>query len=352
MPKVSVVIPVYNVERYIEQCLDSVLSQTFTDIEVIIVNDKSPDNCAKIIQDYAKKDRRIKVLEHQVNRGLRSAVFTGLEQAKAEFVTFVDSDDWLKDTHVETLYNMVVEKNADLGVVGFYYYAEEKYKQVFLGQTRIYTKDEIEQEVLTPFFEQNEYLIHNIQNSRWGKMYKTELLKKAVVGANTKLIMGEDGEINVRYISLCERIAVEANKASYCYRGDNSGAMTKRYNLKRLLQNDIYIEELKKIAKLQNRPGKALGYDRDVLAHEQLFIYLNAYNGYNDKVACVEKILAKVGDKSVILQKAEQSIFPVKIGLKLIANGNIKTGVFMFQIVVALKNFFKKDPNPNIQNVK
>ncbi len=352
MPKVSVVIPVYNVERYIKQCLDSVLSQTFTDIEVIIVNDKSPDKSATIIESYAKKDSRIIVLEHQENMGLRSAVFTGLEHAKAEFVTFVDSDDWLKDNHVETLYNMVVEKNADLGVVGFYYYAEDKYKQVFLGETRVYTKEEIEKEVLTPFFEQNEYLIHNIQNSRWAKLYKTKLLKKAVVGANTKLIMGEDGELNIRYISLCEKIAVEGDKASYCYRGDNTGAMTKRYNLKRLLQNDIYIEELRKIAKLQNRPGKALGYDRDVLAHEQLFIYLNAYNGYNDKVACVKKILAKVKDRTVILQKAEQSILPIKIGLKLIANGNIKMGVFLFQIVVILKNLFKKEQNPNIQNIK
>ena len=92
--KVSAIVPVYNVEKYIYRCVDSILNQTFSDFELILVDDGSPDNCPQICDEYAKKDSRIKVI-HKENGGLSSARNAGLDIASGEWISFIDSDDWI-----------------------------------------------------------------------------------------------------------------------------------------------------------------------------------------------------------------------------------------------------------------
>ena len=93
-PLISIIIPVYNVAAYLPRCLDSIIGQTYPNLEIILVDDESPDNCPQICEEYAAKDKRIKVI-HQKNKGLAGARNTGLDHAHGEFITFVDSDDWL-----------------------------------------------------------------------------------------------------------------------------------------------------------------------------------------------------------------------------------------------------------------
>lgn len=100
-PLLSVIIPVYKVEKYLRQCVDSVINQTYKNLEIILVDDGSPDNCGKICDEYAEKDKRVKVI-HQLNKGLSGARNTGTEQASGEYIAFVDSDDWL-DVHMLSL---------------------------------------------------------------------------------------------------------------------------------------------------------------------------------------------------------------------------------------------------------
>ena len=93
-PKVSIIVPVYNVEKYLDRCMESLLNQTLKDIEIILVDDGSPDNCPQICDEYAKKDSRVKVV-HKVNAGLGYARNSGLDVASGEYVAFVDSDDYV-----------------------------------------------------------------------------------------------------------------------------------------------------------------------------------------------------------------------------------------------------------------
>lgn len=104
MPKISVIIPIYNVERYLGRCLDSVCSQTFNDIEIICVNDCSPDNSAQILQEYAERDKRIKIVNREKNGGLSAARNTGFSVAAAEYIYFLDSDDWIELDFLEKMY--------------------------------------------------------------------------------------------------------------------------------------------------------------------------------------------------------------------------------------------------------
>lgn len=111
-PKVSVIIPIYKVEKYLSRCIDSVLKQTLSDIEIILVDDGSPDSCPQICDNYLKLDERVKVI-HKENGGLSSARNTGMDRAIGEYVFFVDSDDWIDDITLEELVNIAEKTRVD-----------------------------------------------------------------------------------------------------------------------------------------------------------------------------------------------------------------------------------------------
>lgn len=119
VPKVSVIVPVYKTEKYLRRCLDSVVNQTLEDIEVIIVNDASPDNSENIIKEYEEKDDRIVYIKHDKNLGLGGARNTGIKAAKSKYLGSVDSDDWIDEDMFEILYNEAVENDWDVVVCGF-----------------------------------------------------------------------------------------------------------------------------------------------------------------------------------------------------------------------------------------
>jgi len=112
-PKVSIIVPIYKVEKYLRKCIDSILNQTMTEFELILINDGSPDRCGEICDVYAKKDTRIKVI-HKKNGGLADARNAGLEIAEGDYVGFVDSDDWIEKDMYEILYNICVQHECDI----------------------------------------------------------------------------------------------------------------------------------------------------------------------------------------------------------------------------------------------
>ncbi|PLR87261.1 MULTISPECIES: glycosyltransferase [Bacillus] len=112
-PKISIIVPVYNVESYLHKCVDSILAQTHTDFELILVDDGSPDNCGKICDEYANKDSKVKVI-HKKNGGLSDARNAGLDIATGDYIGFVDSDDWIEPDMYELLYNMCIKNNCEI----------------------------------------------------------------------------------------------------------------------------------------------------------------------------------------------------------------------------------------------
>ena len=119
MPKVSIIVPIYNVEKYLDRCIQSLLNQTLKDVEIILVDDGSPDNCPKMCDEYAMKDLRIKVI-HKQNAGLGYARNSGLEIATGEYVAFVDSDDYVESDMYERWYEAINTYNVGMVLCGFY----------------------------------------------------------------------------------------------------------------------------------------------------------------------------------------------------------------------------------------
>ena len=122
MGVISIIVPVYKVEKYLKRCVDSILEQTFRDFELILVDDGSPDQCGRICETYAEKDGRIIAL-HRENGGLSAARNTGLDwmfaNSESSYVTFIDSDDWIHPQYLETLLGTIEKNNAGVSVANF-----------------------------------------------------------------------------------------------------------------------------------------------------------------------------------------------------------------------------------------
>ena len=118
-PLISIIIPIYRVEQYLRRCLDSIVNQTYANLDIILVDDGSPDNSPQICDDYAAKDNRITVI-HKKNGGLSDARNAGLNICKGKFISFVDSDDWIDTNYVKALFDLLTETNADIAIANFF----------------------------------------------------------------------------------------------------------------------------------------------------------------------------------------------------------------------------------------
>lgn len=162
--KVSVVVPVYNVEDYLKRCIDSILHQTYKNIEIILVDDGATDKSGQICDEYARKDSRIRVV-HQKNRGLSGARNTGIDIAAGEYITFIDSDDYVADNYIEELISILEEKGADISIcLGLKF--DGKFASIIDNEKKIleFTSEEAIEDML----------YRKIVNSyAWGKLFKT-----------------------------------------------------------------------------------------------------------------------------------------------------------------------------------
>lgn len=196
MPKISIIVPIYNVEKYINKCVDSILGQTFKDFELILVDDGSPDRCGKICDEYAQKDARVKVV-HKENGGLSDARNRGIEEAKGEYIGFVDSDDYIDKDMYEILYDSLIENNADISVCGVYdCYSDRIAQNNIDGKMHVFSNQEALKEVLygkklTAFAVNKLYKREVFDNMRFpvGKIYEDSFLIPTIFANSEKIVL-------------------------------------------------------------------------------------------------------------------------------------------------------------------
>jgi glycosyltransferase EpsH len=245
LPLISIIVPVYRTEQYLRQCVDSLLAQTYNRIEIILVDDGSPDGSGGICEEYAAKDPRVKVI-HQENGGLSAARNTGLDHATGEYVMFVDSDDWISPDNCEKA--VAVARARDVDVVIWSYrreypdrsldrhiFAEE---QAFTGEAyrRLFLKvlgDTVTPETLDSL------------SSACNKLYKLEGVAQSVRFVDTKIIGTEDLLYNVQ-VFLQAQNAYYLREAFYHYRKDNQNSLTKTYKKELLPKRKVLFGELRK----------------------------------------------------------------------------------------------------------
>lgn len=222
-PKVSIIVPVYNVEKYLPKCIESITNQTLKDIEIILVNDGSTDNSGKLIDEYVVKDKRIKVI-HKKNEGQGSARNVGLDIATGEYIGFVDSDDWIDSDMYEKLYIKAKEESLDVVVCSRKVWSENN-----VVNYKINMKNEILNDLQNdlPGYIVN-YLLYTYTVSTCNKIYKSKILKtNNIKFDNVKNVGSEDALFNI-YVSL--NINKIASVANTYYNGiDRNGSTTRKY---------------------------------------------------------------------------------------------------------------------------
>ena len=216
MPKVSVIIPVYRAEKFIHECIDSVLNQSFSDIELILIDDGSPDNSGAICDEYALKDNRIKVF-HQQNGGVCAARNKGLDMATGDYILFLDSDDYMPKDALETLYNDATQNDADIAIGRMFCNTEsaefDNNLQVWTGTEALIKASED----------------HPALYGCWSKLFKRELVEDVRFVEGRKV--HEDGYFLFLTLIKLPTITVR-NKCTYIYRNNPDSASHEAFSEK------------------------------------------------------------------------------------------------------------------------
>lgn len=240
---ITVIIPVYNVERYLERCMNSVLNQTYNNLEIILINDKSTDQSGELCLTYLK-DKRVTLIEHTINKGLSGARNTGLEAAHGKYIMFVDSDDYIEFDMIENLYNCIIETGADTVIGGFQRIIGKKkeiYKNPFSGIVYDNTED-IKNKVLKKMLASNG--IDQIEMSVWKVLFSANIIKTNHLQFPDRKYLCEDIIFDFDYYPLSQKIAM-CNDTGYCY-CLNDGSLSQAYQKNKFERISFQTDEMKK----------------------------------------------------------------------------------------------------------
>lgn len=290
-PAVSIIIPVYNVEKYLRQCLDSVLAQTFTDWECILVNDGSSDDSGAICDEYSRKDPRLRVI-HQPNRGVSAARNKALKEAKGEWVAYVDADDSITPIYLQTFIDVQKEHDADMVITGVDMIAQNVTRKHLTD--KVYKEGEIHEFVI--------YARHwGVLGIPWNKFYSGRLIRKHHVLFDESLWSYEDEVFVINYLKYAKKVVVySAITYNHYIREENS-----------LSQKYIPLDLHYKIADILYQSGMQLPNEEAYIEHlnanyachlsESVDRLYWAHNHFTrkERLEMINSLIAKAKEKKV-----------------------------------------------------
>lgn len=318
-PKISIIVPVYNVEKYIHKCIDSILNQTFKDFELILVDDGSTDNCGQICDEYAKKDSRVIVI-HKENGGQATARNIALDIAKGEYIGFVDSDDYIEFDMYEFLYNLCIDNNCDIANCSSTIYFKNKVK-VNGGHDLMIHDTKSAMKVLTEGVLYDECL--------WTKLIKKELFNGLKIPEG---IAYEDTAFTYKLIDRANKVCCKGEaKYNYIKRKDSTmDRAVKNVKIDAILVYEEMYKFMEKrypelcdlvILKLSNNSMSVMN----------LIVRQDNFKKYKESYLKVAKILNNKFNKTIKLKE-----YPRNVKLLLIAN---KINPILYKQIIKLINY-------------
>lgn len=245
LPLLSVIVPIYGVEKYLNQCIRSISEQTYHNLEIVLVDDGSTGNEGKICDDWAAKDLRIKVI-HKTNEGLVEARKTGITAASSDYITFVDGDDYIEADYYEKLMANMISENADLVCASFMQYYSDDRKEVIIQNmpSGVYAGKDI------IFLHQNmncykaNYYDFAVFPSTCLKLYRKSILLQDCMSIPAEITLGEDSAVTFPYLLRCNKVVVDNSITGYYYRYLED-SMTKVVDIKMFDRADCLYRYLK-----------------------------------------------------------------------------------------------------------
>lgn len=238
---ISIVVPIYNVENYLEKCIKTLINQTYKNIEIILVDDGSKDSSGEICNEYQKKDERIKVI-HKENGGLSDARNAGIKEATGKYIAFLDADDYVDYTMYEKLYNVIKEENAEIAICGYSRINEKDKEMPYPLEVKKYKKDRsILYNMIGTLPKDSEDI--NIGMSVWKCLYNLEVIKKNnLYFRSERVYISEDIVFQIEYFEFVNKVALLGDPL-YKYRY-NEVSLSKKYRKDRFeKQKILYLKE-------------------------------------------------------------------------------------------------------------
>lgn len=258
-PLISIIVPVYKVEDYIDQCINSILHQSYKNWELILVDDGSPDTCGSICDRYSERDSRIFVI-HKLNGGLSDARNAGINIAKGDYITFIDSDDYVDSRYLEVLMKLCNQYEADIVQVGF---TSDKAELAHPQQSKLIIKRFSPHDALRDMLR-----MRDVQVIAWAKLYRRVLFENIRYPVGR---LNEDNLTTYKLLLSSKKCIVTSSKKLYFYRVNNCGIMNGDFSPKRY-------EVLSFEKEIRNYMGKqALLFDSDI-SYAEMRIAFRLYN--------------------------------------------------------------------------
>lgn len=261
MKKISIIIPIYNCVDYLNRCLNSIINNTYKNLEIICINDGSTDNCLSVLKEFASRDKRFVIID-QKNAGVSQARNVGLLKASGDYISFIDADDYIHAQYFEFLLNAIQENNADIAV--------SNYKVTYTSENNSALHEQV------PAFNQLNYSHlrppHTLRSYIWGKLYKKSLLDNRYFDSNLKLYEDKDFAISL----LCDfsslKIVATSLPLYYYYMRENSAT--------KIFDNMFALQSLNHmLTKAKEQKNNTLFYD-EIFRHS-MSIYENEFHQSN-----------------------------------------------------------------------
>lgn len=351
--KISIIVPIYNVEKYIDRCLDSLVNQTLKEIEIIIVNDKTPDNSMEICEKYAEKDHRIKIYNKDENEGLGYTRNYGINKANGEFIAFVDSDDYVDKDFYEKLYNKAIETNTDICFGEFKTYNSKNENDI--TTIKIPFKNDVEntKDILYNMILRNQnernLLTGYINASVWQAIYTKSIINENnILFISERKYLAEDVIFNFEYLMQSKKASFV--RGAYYYYCFNESSLTHTYIQNRMekvkVQKNKLIELAKKYGELEfflkAIMSKFLADTRKTIKQE-----INCNESRKEKIENIKRIVNDTDLRMALKNKMKDNFFYEILDF-FIKTKQVRLLIIIYQVANKLKgkvNFMKNTKN-------
>lgn len=346
--KLSIIVPIYNAENYLKECISSILLQSMSDFELILIDDGSTDNCSIICDEYAQLDNRIKVV-HKKNEGQGVARKIGINMAKGRYIAFVDSDDWVEPNMYQLLCDSADTHVSDMVICDFAYNYEinnrvKNYSHsTILDPLTVYEEKEIQGSIRLKI------LLEDIHGYPWNKLYRRALLQKCNLSNTFGLENMQDWVLNVEYFSFVKRM-MYVNVSLYNYRIHSGGSLRGKYKDYFSIIIKLHKYRMSSLAKLKN-----IDYENAKSMCEKRFVAMILYAAYEYELLFVgvslnkrlkrinllvnnEDVLAVVRKYAISNKVNENFINKAKADLILMRKPAF---IYVFSLVLHIKGFLK-----------
>lgn len=340
MEKISIIIPVYNVEKYIERCLDSIVNQSYSNLEIILVDDGSTDLSGEICDSYKSKDNRIIVI-HKNNEGLGYARNSGLKLATGEFIMFVDGDDCISTNHVEEMVKAVLKTSSDTCLAGHTkVYNNKKISHVNVCSGMIFFGDDVKKQILTKMVGSKPDGSDYIEMSVCMALFSKRLIDQHNIKFHSeKEFISEDLLFNFDYYLYSQKVVVISDVGYYYY--DNGGSLTTKYDPCRFLkQKNMTKEVVKRAKKLEIYDFCSERIDNTFISIMRYCVKLEQKNSKRNYKVFFEKVKLILEDEFAkdVLNRFNNKEVPIKSKIINIFMKNVN--ILFLWIAMNIKNYF------------